>query len=224
MGGLFAVEVAVTRVAWVGVATLCLLGSGCRDVDPPRMAPTAQERPPLQEAPRNEPREEGMRKEAPEPLLMEMWVTRPTVRPSGYRILADGTWWDYRDFDLVLALDPSTQEATTRRIRVEEGWWDSECRLSPKELAKLKDTIRASGVMELPSETPPSPGGVIGGSDVYYTFQIDGRRHRIHYLEGGDEVPPQIDDVEELASKVIFNSQQRRLRDRGEDHSPLVDF
>lgn len=165
-----------------------------------------------------------MRKEAPEILLMEMWVTRPTVRPSGYRILADGTWWQYTDFRYIKSDNPDISGSRYRKAAIEEGWWDSECRLSPQELARLKDTIRASGVMELPSETPPSPGGVIGGSDVYYTFQIDGRRHRIHYLEGGDEVPPQIDDVEELASKVIFNSQQRRLRDRGEDHSPLVDF
>lgn len=165
-----------------------------------------------------------MRKEAPEPLLMEMWVTRPMTSPSGYRILADGAWWDYRDFDLVLAKDPTTGETTVRRIRIEEGWWDSECTLSPEELAKLKNAIHASGVMDLPAETPPSPGGVIGGSDVFYTFVIDGKRHRIHYLEGGDEVPGPIDELEELASKVIFNSQQRRLRDRGEEHSPLLDY
>ena len=165
-----------------------------------------------------------MRKEAPEPLLMEMWVTRPMTSPSGYRFLADGRWWNYRDFRLVFEKDPTTQEPRARRVPIEEGWWDSECKLSPEELAKLMETIRTSGVMDLPAETPPSPGGVIGGSDVYYTFEIDGKRHRIHYLEEGDEVPGPIDELEELASKVIFNSQQRWRRDRGEEHLPLLDF
>jgi hypothetical protein len=165
-----------------------------------------------------------MRKEAPEPLLMEMWVTRPMTRPSGYRILADGGWWNYRDFAFEKSDNPDIPGSRYRKVAIEEGWWDSECRLSPEELAKLKDEIRSSGVMDLPAETPPSPGGVIGGSDVYYTFEIDGKRHRIHYLEGADEEPKPIEHLEELASKVIYNSSQRRLRDQGESHSPLVDF
>lgn len=165
-----------------------------------------------------------MRKEAPEPLLMEMWVTRPTVRPSGRRILATGHWWRYTDSDYRLETNKATGQNQLLRIPVEEGWWDSECSLTPDEVAKLEDAIRTSGVMDLPAETPPSPGGVIGGSDVYYTFVLDGKRHRIHYLEGGDEVPEPIDTVEKLSSRVIFNSQQRWLRDRGEEHSPLLEF
>ncbi len=214
------------KIVWVGIAALCSLGAGCRQGEVPPAKPAAQEPAPPTVAPTPipEPTEDDMRKQAPEPLLMEMWVTRPMVRPGGYRILADGTWWDYRDSRLVFEEDPSTQEQRARRVPIEEGWWDSECKLSEDELDKLKTTIRTSGVMDLPAETPPSPGGVIGGSDVFYTFEIDGRRHRIHFLGGGDEVPGPIDRLEELAAKVIFNSQQRWLRDRGEEHFPLVDY
>lgn len=165
-----------------------------------------------------------MQKEAPEPLLMEMWAERPMGCPSGYRILADGAWWNYRDFDFVEVGNPLPGKSRFQEMRVEEAWWNSECTLSLEELARLKDVIRTSGAMDLPAETPPSPSGVIGGADVFYTFEIDEKRHRIHYLEGGDEVPKPIAEVEELASRVIFNSQQRRLRDRGEDHYPLLDF
>ena len=165
-----------------------------------------------------------MRKQPPEPMLMEMWVTRPMATPFGRRILADGTWWSYRDHRLIHEMDADTREPRTRRVPIEEGWWDSECRLSEDELDKLKTTIRTSGVMDLPAETPPSPEGVIGGSDVFYTFDIDGRRHRVHFLEGGDTRPPPITQVRELANRVIFNSQQRWLRDRGEEHAPLVDY
>lgn len=171
-----------------------------------------------------QPKEGTMQKEAPEPLLMEMWAVRPMTRPSGYRILADGTWWMYTDSDLVVVTDPATGKRNTKRIRIEEGWWDSECVLTAEELARLKAVIRTSGVMDLPAETPPSGKGVIGGTDVYYTFEIDGKRHRIHYLEGGDDVPGPIAVLKELRSRVVFNSQQRWLRDRGEEHSPLVDF
>ncbi|HOI11665.1 MAG TPA: hypothetical protein PK313_14395 [Myxococcota bacterium] len=171
-----------------------------------------------------QPKEGTMQKEAPEPLLMEMWAVRPMTRPSGYRILADGKWWRYSDSDYVLDIDPSTGEQRLRMVRIEEGWWDSECVLTADELARLKAVVRTSGVMDLPAETPPSGKGVIGGTDVYFTFEIDGKRHRIHYLEGGDEVPGPIAVLEELASRVVFNSQQRWLRDRGEEHSPLVDF
>jgi hypothetical protein len=171
-----------------------------------------------------QPKEGTMQKEAPEPLLMEMWAVRPMTRPSGYRILADGKWWMYTDSDLVVVTDPATGKRNTKRIRIEEGWWDSECVLTADELARLKAVIRTSGVMDLPAETPPSGRGVIGGTDVYYTFEIDGKRHRIHYLEGGDEVPGPIAVLKELRSRVVFNSQQRWLRDRGEEHSPLLDF
>lgn len=225
-------------MAMVAVAALCMVVAGCRGDGQGEPAGAQQESTPKpepakhqgteparnQEAEPAQPTEEGMRKEAPEPLLMEMWVTRPMTRPSGRRILADGTWWHYTNTDFEQFQDPDTQEWRMRPVRIEEGWWDSECRLSPEELTKLKDEIRASGVMDLPAETPPSPGGVIGGSDVYYTFEIDGKRHRIHFLEGGDQRPDPINHVRDLASKMIFNSQQRRLRDQGESHSPLVDY
>lgn len=214
------------KIVWVGIAALCSLGAGCRQGEAPPAKPAAQEPAPPTVAPTPipEPTEDDMLKQAPEPLLMEMWFTRPMARPGGYRILADGTWWNYRNFEFVWSETPDTPGSEYRRVPIEEGWYDSNCRLSPDELAKLKESIRTSGVMDLPAETPPSPEGVIGGSDVFYTFDIDGRRHRVHFLEGGDTRPPPITQVRELANRVIFNSQQRWLRDRGEEHAPLVDY
>jgi hypothetical protein len=251
---MFRGEGAMVRRVWIGTVLLGMVAAGCRGgpgepasgaaasgagvtgeqaLTPTGQAMTgtgggstaeAQARAERLKARIPQPKEGTMQKEAPEPLLMEMWAVRPMTRPSGYRILADGKWWSYRDSDLVVETDPVAGKRSVKEIRLEEGWWDSECVLTADELAKLKAVIRTSGVMDLPAETPPSGKGVIGGTDVYYTFEIDGKRHKIHYLEGGDEVPGPIAVLEELASRVVFNSQQRWLRDRGEDHSPLVDF
>lgn len=233
----------MTRWAWAGVVLWCLSAAGCRDGGAcgpaekqsvcesataqgtePQATPEPQAGADPQQARIVQPREGVMQQEAPEPLLMEMWATRPTSRPSGYRILADGKWWSYTDSDLIVETDPATGHRQVKEIRREEGWWDSECALISEELAKLKEVIRTSGVMNLPAETPPPRRSIIGGTDVHYTFENGGKRHRIHYVEGGGEVPGAIAAVEELASHLIFNSQQRWLRDRGEEHSPALDF
>jgi hypothetical protein len=128
-----------------------------------------------------------------------------------------GKWWEYKGADYQRVIDPTTGLSTMRRVQIEEGWWDSECSLTSEEVARLQAAIRASGVMDLPAETPPSTTGVIGGTDVFYTFEVDGKRHRIHYLEGGDNMPAPIKVVDELMEDLVFNSLQRWRREKGLD-------
>lgn len=161
-------------------------------------------------------REGAMKGKAPEPVLVESWVTSALSGPEGWRILQDGAWWSfadrYNEFD-----------AKARKVVERTGprqWRQEEPRLTAAEAGRIQAAIRDLRVMELPAGPPPRSGRVMDGTTVRWTFSLEGRTHAVTWMPDVDVAPAAVKAVEELADELTFRAQQRWLKDHGLDHTP----
>jgi hypothetical protein len=73
----------------------------------------------------------------------------------------------------------------------------------PEEIEKFKEFVRRNKILELPAELRGDDGyACIGGTNVFYTIEVDGKRHTVHWVQCGNEPPKILDQIEEIVEKM----------------------
>jgi len=147
-----------------------------------------------------------MADEAPEPLLYEFKVYRAYYIgkwPESKRILQNGEVWYCYDWAEVVERGRYVEKQNLPFIW--RHWGEV---VPPEEIEKFKEFVRQNKILELPAELPVDDGyACIGGTNVFYTIEVDGNRHTIHWVQCGNEKPrilKQIDESEyEMWSKAM---------------------
>jgi hypothetical protein len=142
-----------------------------------------------------------MADEAPEPLLYEFKVYRAYYIgkwPDGMRILQNGELWYCTDWATTIERGKYVDKKNLPRIW--RHWGEV---VPPEEIEKFKEFVRRNKILELPAELPGDDGyACIGGTNVFYTIEVDGKRHTIHWVQCGNEPPKILKQIEELVREM----------------------
>jgi len=171
-----------------------------------------------------------MADEAPEPLLYEFRTERgglSTERwPKSWRILQNGEiwycWnWAYIPVEGKYALHAEERLLFGRKgkaIRLPRIWrhWGEVA--TPEEIDKIREFVRKNKVLELPDEVR-GEGGCIGGTNVFFTVEVDGKRRTILWTQCGDQPPEPLRSLDELADIISFEASRRW----GEKYRALIE-
>jgi len=154
-----------------------------------------------------------MADEAPEPLLFELRTERgglSTERwPKSERILQNGEiwycWnWAYIPVEGKYVLHAEERLLLGRKgkaIRLPRIWRHWGLAATPEEIDKIREFVRKNKVLELPDEVR-GEGGCIGGTNVYYTVEVDGKRRTILWTQCGDRPPEPLRSLERLVDGI----------------------
>jgi hypothetical protein len=126
--------------------------------------------------------------EPPGELLVEQRVERPQEDPYAKRVDRDGSVYEYTSVT-------ASYEGGQWRFGTQPLEWRTLARLSPDAVAELEDAIRRDGILDLLDEHLPEGTG-IGGSNIVWTFELDGRRHTITLVAVGGEQPAPFADLD----------------------------
>jgi hypothetical protein len=168
-----------------------------------------------------------MADEAPEPLLYEFRTERgglTTERwPNSWRILQNGEiwfcWnWAYIPVNGKYVYHGPNRPETHPVIRLPRIWrhWGEVA--TPEEIDKIREFVRKNKVLELPDEVR-GEGGCIGGTNVFFTVEVDGKRRTILWTQCGDQPPEPLRSLEELANVIEFQASRRW----GEKYRALIE-
>jgi hypothetical protein len=133
--------------------------------------------------------------EPPGELLVEQRVERPQEDPYARRVNRDGSVYEYTS--ATASFEDGQWQFGTQPLE-----WRPIARLSPEAVAALEDAIRRDGVADLPSEHVPE-GTSIGGSNVTWTVDLDGRRHAVDLIGVGGQQPPPFGELDRLLQLEI---------------------
>jgi hypothetical protein len=164
---------------------------------------------------------------APEPLLYGFRTERgglSTERwPNSWRILQNGEiwycWnWAYIPVNGKYVYHGPNRPETKPVIRLPRIWrhWGEVA--TPEEIDKIREFVRKNKVLELPDEVR-GEGGCIGGTNVFFTVEVDGKRRTILWTQCGDQPPEPIRSLEELAIVIRFEASRRW----GEKYRALIE-
>jgi len=161
-----------------------------------------------------------MADEAPEPLLYGFRTERgglTTERwPNSWRILQNGEIWYCWDWAYIPVQGKYVKHAEEwllsgekgRAIRLPRIWRHWGLAATREEIDKIREFIRKNKVLELPDEVR-GEGGCIGGTNVFYTVEVDGKRRTILWTQCGDQPPEPLRSLEELANVIEFDAMGR---------------
>jgi hypothetical protein len=142
-----------------------------------------------------------MADEAPEPLLYEFKVYRAYYIgkwPKAWRILQNGEVWYCYDWARVVERGRYVEKENLPRI-----WRHWGHVVSAEDIEKFKEFVRRNKILELPAELRGDDGyACIGGTNVFYTIEVDGKRHTVHWVQCGNEPPKILDQIEEIVEKM----------------------
>jgi hypothetical protein len=136
--------------------------------------------------------------EPPGELLIEQRVERPHEDPYAKRVNRDGSVYEYTS----VTASYEDGEWTFGSQALE---WRALAQLSPAAVAELEDTIRRGGVADHPAEQLPD-GARIGGSNIIWTVDVDGRRHAVTLLGVGEEQPAPFRELDRLLQLEIVRA------------------
>ena len=142
-----------------------------------------------------------MADEAPEPLLYESVVYGAYYIgkwPDGWRILQNGEVWNCYDLDIVLEKGKYVDKENLPRI-----WRHWGQVVPPEDIERFKEFVRQNKILELPTELRgEGEGACIGGTNVFVTVEVDGKRHKIHWLQCVTEKPKIFKALQDLADEL----------------------
>jgi hypothetical protein len=133
--------------------------------------------------------------EPPGELLVEQRVERPQEDPYAKRVDRDGSVYEYSSVT-------ASYEGGQWRFGTQPLEWRQLAQVSPDAVAELEDAIRREGVLDLPAEHGPE-GTSIGGSNIIWTVELDGRRHTVKLLEAGGEQPQPFRELDRLLQLAV---------------------
>jgi hypothetical protein len=142
-----------------------------------------------------------MADEAPEPLLYEFKVYGAYYIgkwPDSKRILQNGEVW--KCYDLGTVVERGKYVDKKNLPRMWRHWGEV---VAPEEIEKFKEFVRQNKMLELPTELRSDEGyACIGGTNVFYTIEVDGKRHTIHWIQCGNEPPKILKQIEEAVREM----------------------
>jgi hypothetical protein len=133
--------------------------------------------------------------EPPGELLVEQRVERPQEDPYAKRVDRDGSVYEYTS--VTAAYEDGQWRFGTQPLE-----WRPLARLAPEAVRELEDAIREAGVVDLPARHVPE-GTSIGGSNVVWTVELDGRRHTVTLVGVGGEQPAPFAGLDRLLQLEI---------------------
>jgi hypothetical protein len=142
-----------------------------------------------------------MADEAPEPLLYEFKVYGAYYIgrwPKSERILQNGEVWYCYDWGEVVH---KGRYVTKKNLpRIWRHWGEV---VPSEEIEKFKEFVRQNKILELPAELRGDDGyACIGGTNVFYTIEVDGKRHTIHWVQCGNDPPEILRQIEEAVDRM----------------------
>jgi hypothetical protein len=81
-----------------------------------------------------------------------------------------------------------------------DGAWGRRVRLGPLGLADLVTAVEMSGFFDLPATIPPDDG--VGGTDIHWTIELDGRRGDVRSTLGR-RMPPGLQLLNDVLQRLI---------------------
>jgi hypothetical protein len=142
-----------------------------------------------------------MADEAPEPLLYEFKVYRAYYIgkwPDSKRILQNGEVW--YSYEWAWLVDRGRYVRKENLPRIWRHWGEV---VPPEEIERFKEFVRQNKILELPSELRGDDGyACIGGTNVFYTIEVDGKRHTIHWVQCGNDPPEILRQIEEAVHEM----------------------
>jgi hypothetical protein len=138
----------------------------------------------------------------PGELLVEQLVERPQSDPYAKRVHRDGSVHEYTSA-------VASFEGGEWRFGTQPLAWRPLVTLPPAAVTELEELIRREGVLDLPAEHLPR-GTSIGGSDVTWTVELDGRRHTIRLLGVGTEAVPAIAALDRALQLAVAQALEPR--------------
>jgi hypothetical protein len=137
----------------------------------------------------------GKSSDPPGELLVEQRVERPGEDPYARRVNRDGSVYEYTSVT-------ASYEGGEWRFGSQPLEWRALAQLSPGSVAELEGAIRRDGVADLPPEHLPEGTG-IGGSNVVWSVELDGRRHTVALVGVGGEQPAPFGELDRLLQLEI---------------------
>jgi hypothetical protein len=137
----------------------------------------------------------------PGELLVEQLVERPQSDPYAKRVHRDGAVHEYSS--AVAGFEDGEWRFGTQPLE-----WRPLVTLAPQAVAELEGLIRSEGVLDLPSEHRPR-GTSIGGSDVTWTVELDGRRREIRLLGVGPDAVPALAALDRALQLAVAQAIER---------------
>ena len=128
--------------------------------------------------------------EPPGELLLEQRVERPQEDPYAKRVNRDGSVYEYTS--VTAAYEDGQWRFGTQPLE-----WRPLAQLPAEAVAELEDAIRREGVVDLPAEHVPEETR-LGGSNVIWTVEVDGRRHAVTLIGVGGEQPAPFRELDRL--------------------------
>lgn len=81
-----------------------------------------------------------------------------------------------------------------------DGTWGRPVRLGPVGLSDLVTAVETSGFFDLPATIPPDDG--VGGTDLHWTIELDGRRGDVRSTLGR-KMPPGLQLLNDVLQRLI---------------------
>ena len=142
-----------------------------------------------------------MADEAPEPLLYEEKVYGAYYIgkwPQAWRILQSGEVWFC--YDWAMMIERGRYVERENLLRIWRHWGEV---VPPEEIEKFKEFVRQNKILELPAELRGDDGyACIGGTNVFITIEVDGKRHTIHWIQCANEKPRILKQIQEFADEI----------------------
>jgi len=152
-----------------------------------------------------------MADEAPEPLLYEFKVYGAYYIgkwPNSKRILQNGEMWYCYDWAEVVERG---RYVVKKNLPIIWRNWGEVVPL--EEIEKFKEFVRQNKILELPAELPGDDGyACIGGTNVFYTIEVDGKRHTIHWVQCGNDPPEILKQIEEAVYEMWSEAKDAWLK------------